>query len=811
MDAVENKEYKGEEGAEEEGKITGGEKARVGHVEPLGKEKRGVHRVVKLMNELFGLICPNEGNDLTRLRSEREKLEMLVDHVDVCLGRVDSSLSLIKGKRENDHGYGNVAIGAVGVVKAKKEIRPTQEASLNVDKPQENFRVKVDNSMTPFVPIIRKKPNAITPLLDYGAIIEKFKGLDASCWPKIPHPYKDEIESLQLTGNTRGLIEETLFYPVEKTKLSYIDDVEDLAVLGKLLESVTEFAVDLEHHDFRTFQGLTCLMQISTRSEDFIIDTLELRDEISDLLLPAFSNPKIVKVLHGAERDIIWLQRDLGLYVVNMFDTGQAARALELTRFGLKHLLKEFCDVEVDKKYQLADWRQRPIPSEMINYARRDTHYLLYIYDRLRNLLVEKSEISSSTAAASWLMTVWRSSNAISLSVYEKDLPTEAVMRAFCQENGLFFHPIQFNVFRAVYLWRDKKCRDLDESYRCFMPNRILIQICTALPDNLSYLKKNCTPIPPLLFPHIAELLEIVYAAKKNTQTAVIPDLEPVVATDVQVPSTISAAFDQVGWTSARFKPLLSAGSSASANAIAYSSAIPIDPVHVVISSSDLNLREDQKRLLDNFDPAGFTMDCSIIAKHENLKSCNPSSVVFGPVLNENVNENLVVSVRNSISMSSIYQLLGPADLDYSHPEFIEEKGNSNDLAAFENYDFASTLPSKKQRLNEHGNVISVESSEAVNSFMHDETMDIAKFSASIGWGKAIAPQNVSSNVTFEPFDYKTAAQSAAFNQPKEAAATFHPYVEKEATTPRVSKPRGLTKRDVAKQNQKSATFVSKN
>lgn len=31
----------------------------------------------------------------------------------------------------------------------------------------------------------------------------------------------------------------------------------------------------------------------------------------------------VAQVLHGSDSDILWLQRDLGLYVVNMFDTGQ--------------------------------------------------------------------------------------------------------------------------------------------------------------------------------------------------------------------------------------------------------------------------------------------------------------------------------------------------------------------------------------------------------------------------------------------------------------------------------------------------------
>lgn len=73
-------------------------------------------------------------------------------------------------------------------------------------------------------------------------------------------------------------------------------------------------------------------MQISTRSEDFLIDTLELRG-VMQILNETFTDPAIVKVLHGADSDVLWLQRDFGLYVVNMFDTGQASRVLGRREF----------------------------------------------------------------------------------------------------------------------------------------------------------------------------------------------------------------------------------------------------------------------------------------------------------------------------------------------------------------------------------------------------------------------------------------------------------------------------------------------
>ena len=46
------------------------------------------------------------------------------------------------------------------------------------------------------------------------------------------------------------------------------------------------------------------------------------------LLLGVFTNPAITKVFHGADSDVKWLQRDFGLYIVNLFDSGQASRIL---------------------------------------------------------------------------------------------------------------------------------------------------------------------------------------------------------------------------------------------------------------------------------------------------------------------------------------------------------------------------------------------------------------------------------------------------------------------------------------------------
>lgn len=70
-------------------------------------------------------------------------------------------------------------------------------------------------------------------------------------------------------------------------------------MLGKLRQ-VKEVAVDLEHHRHRSFNGFVCLMQISTRHEDFIVDALVLREELEELN-EIFTNPDVLKVAQSHE------------------------------------------------------------------------------------------------------------------------------------------------------------------------------------------------------------------------------------------------------------------------------------------------------------------------------------------------------------------------------------------------------------------------------------------------------------------------------------------------------------------------------
>ena len=154
--------------------------------------------------------------------------------------------------------------------------------------------------------------------------------------------------------------------------------VKDRSNLGRIaagLEEKKAIGVDLEADSMFHYQEKVCLIQISTPSQDILVDTLWL-DDLSPLS-PIFSNPNIRKVFHGADYDIRSLYRDFGIEVKSIFDTQIAARFLGIMETGLAHLLKERFGVLVEKKYQKRDWSKRPLPAAMLAYAVQDICHLL--------------------------------------------------------------------------------------------------------------------------------------------------------------------------------------------------------------------------------------------------------------------------------------------------------------------------------------------------------------------------------------------------------------------------------------------------
>ena len=144
-------------------------------------------------------------------------------------------------------------------------------------------------------------------------------------------------------------------------------------VEGFLSEPI--LAVDTESNSLFAYQEQVCLIQFSTPRDDFLVDPLAL-DDLSPLE-PLFADPKIEKIFHAAEYDLITLKRDYDFSFDNLFDTMIAARILGWEEMGLGSILKVEFNVELNKRFQRANWGKRPIPLDMQAYARLDTRYLI--------------------------------------------------------------------------------------------------------------------------------------------------------------------------------------------------------------------------------------------------------------------------------------------------------------------------------------------------------------------------------------------------------------------------------------------------
>lgn len=141
-------------------------------------------------------------------------------------------------------------------------------------------------------------------------------------------------------------------------------------------------AVDTEADSLHSYFDKVCLIQISVSGEDLVVDPLRKLDlrAFGDLL----GDRNITKVLHGADYDLRILNRDFGFTPANLVDTMICAQLLGYEAIGLAALLEKHFALKLDKSHQRADWAQRPLTRDMLEYAATDTRHLAQLAEKLR-------------------------------------------------------------------------------------------------------------------------------------------------------------------------------------------------------------------------------------------------------------------------------------------------------------------------------------------------------------------------------------------------------------------------------------------
>ena len=278
-----------------------------------------------------------------------------------------------------------------------------------------------------------------------------------------------------------------------------ISDTAQLQALVKTLTCLPCVAVDTESNSLHAYHERICLIQLSDKDSDYLIDPLIGFDlaPLGDLLV----DERIEKVFHAAEYDVLCLRRDFGFQVRNIFDSMAAARVLGLPNLGLGALLKERFGLEIPKRFQKADWARRPLPDDMAQYAQTDTHYLLALKAQLEAELQGKGLLPLAREDFTRLETALVPLNG---------QPLYAAVHGQHELNSA-----QRAVLNELCIYRDGIARKLDKPLFKVLPDAALLAIARLQPHDYADLRQVQDLPHSLAERHASGLLKAVERGRR--------------------------------------------------------------------------------------------------------------------------------------------------------------------------------------------------------------------------------------------------------------------------------------------------------
>jgi ribonuclease D len=282
-------------------------------------------------------------------------------------------------------------------------------------------------------------------------------------------------------------------------KYEYINSDLELEKLCHILENKEEIAVDIECenglHHYGTFISI---IQISTIEKNYIIDMLNINNV--EPLKEVFENALIKKIFHDVNFDLSILYTQYKINVNNVYDTQMAVKILGDTEIGLGAVLKNYMGIEVEKKFQTADWTKRPLSKELLDYAVNDTAHMI----KLKKILNEKLE---KLERKKWVEEMFRE---IDFKVFEHKKPNPLEMRGAKQ-----LEDYEKGILRRIYFLREELAKKVNKPVFYIMRNKRLIEIAKNPPKNVTEWKEM-RGVHPIVKKYAWEFCNEVNQGKKE-------------------------------------------------------------------------------------------------------------------------------------------------------------------------------------------------------------------------------------------------------------------------------------------------------
>lgn len=251
--------------------------------------------------------------------------------------------------------------------------------------------------------------------------------------------------------------------------IQLISQPEHLSLLADGLRGEPRLAVDLEAAGFHRYSDRVCLIQISTPDRTFLVDPLAL--DPSDALRAPLEDTEVRILVHGGDYDLRLLDRDLDLHPTNLFDTQSAAALLGEPSLGLAALLETHFGVRLSKKFQRADWAQRPLSEDMLAYAASDTQHLHALTDLLSERLEAVGRLEWAEEESALLESLrWSDAGEVD--------PVTKVKGARDLE------PRDVALAREAWHWRDEIARKRDRAPFRVAGDPVLLEVVRERPRN---------------------------------------------------------------------------------------------------------------------------------------------------------------------------------------------------------------------------------------------------------------------------------------------------------------------------------------
>ncbi len=149
-------------------------------------------------------------------------------------------------------------------------------------------------------------------------------------------------------------------------------------------------AADTETMGLLPWRDRLCLVQLCDEKKRVTVVRLAKGQKSAPNLKQLLESPNIVKVFHYARFDMAMLRYHLDIYVQPVFCSKIASKIARTytPNHGLKSVVKELENIDLDKTSQSSDWgNAAKLSDAQLKYAANDVKYLLPVQQKLTAIL----------------------------------------------------------------------------------------------------------------------------------------------------------------------------------------------------------------------------------------------------------------------------------------------------------------------------------------------------------------------------------------------------------------------------------------